>query len=108
MFGISTHAQLDRGQFWDNFSRQLQERGPDYIDRCTFRTKPLSAGDNVILPALFPPLPYQVQDAPQTTPLVKVREEDLSNVSEMANWSVPNITSSCATDPFHARVRSLF
>jgi len=107
MFGIFTHAQLGREQFWDSLSQQQQERGADYVDRCTFRTKPLSAGDNVILPAFFPPLPHQVQGIPQTTPLVKVREEDLNNVSEMAGWSVSNITSACALDLFHARVRPL-
>ena len=84
MLGIFTHAQIDRGQFWDTLSQQLQRRGPDYIDRCTFRTKPPSPGDDVISPAQFPALPHQVQDIPQATPLVKVSEEDLNKVSEMA------------------------
>lgn len=82
MFGIFTHAQLDHGRFWDSLSRQLQQRGPAYIERCTFRNKPLTTGDNVILPAVFPPLPTQVQDIPAGS-LVKVREEDMKNVSEM-------------------------
>jgi len=90
MFGIFTHAQLDRGRFWDSFSQQLQHQGPDYIERCTFRNKPLSTGDNVILPAVFPPLSHQVQDVPQAM-LVKVREEDMKNVSEMAGWRVSHI-----------------
>ena len=82
MFGIFTHAQLDRGRFWDSFSQQLQHRGPDYVKRCIFRNKPINAGDSVILPAMFPPLSHQ--DIPQAVTLVKVREEDMKNVSEMA------------------------
>lgn len=81
MFGIFTHAQLDHGRFWDSLSRQLQQRGPDYIERCTFRNKPLNTGDNVILPAVFPPLPDLVQDIPSAAHLVKVREEDMKDVS---------------------------
>ena len=96
MFGIFTHAQLDRGRFWDSFSQQLQHQGSDYIERCTFRNKPLNTGDNVILPAIFPPLSHQVQDVPTT--LVKVREEDMKNVSEMAGWCVLNILIKCMYD----------
>ena len=62
----------------------MQQRGPDYIDRCTFRNKPLSAGDNVILPAMFYLSPNQDRDVPQAAPLVKVSEEDMADVSKMA------------------------
>lgn len=106
MFGIFTHAQLDRGGFWDSFSRQLQQRGPDYVERCTFRNKPLNTGDNVISPAMFPPLSHQIQSIPSTPTFVKVREEDMKNVSEMTGRRVPNVLSSRAIDPFHTRVRS--
>ena len=82
MFGIFTHAQLRRGRFWDGLSQQLQQWGPGYIERCTFRNKPLSAGDNVISPALFPPLSHQAYNVPQATPLIKVCEEDMKDVSE--------------------------
>lgn len=82
IFGIFTHAQLRHRRFWDTLSQQLQKRGPDYIERCTFRNKPLNTGDNVILPALFPPLSYQVQDT-QAVPLIKVREEDMKDVREV-------------------------
>ena len=83
MFGIFTHAQLHHGRFWDSLSRQLPQWGPDYVKRCTFRNKSLSAGDNVILPAQFPPLPHEVKDTPQAAPLVRVSEEDMKNVSEI-------------------------
>ena len=71
---------MDHGRFWDTLSRQLQNKGPDYIARCTFRNRPLNTGDNVILPARFPQLP--VQEVQETVPLVKVCEEDLNNVRE--------------------------
>jgi len=90
MFGVFTHAQLDHGRFWDSLSRQLQQRGPDYIERCTFRNKPLNTGDNVIQPAVFPPLPDQVQDTPQAAYLVKLREEDMKNVSDVNGRHVAN------------------
>jgi len=84
MFGIFTIAQLHHGRFWDSLSQQLQKRGPGYIKRCTFRNKPLTVGEDIILPAVFPSLPYQIRDIPQAMPLVKVREEDLKDVSETA------------------------
>lgn len=83
MFGIFTHAQLYRGQFWDSFGQQLEHRGPDYIERCTFRNAPLTAGDNVILPAQFPLSSYQVQDTPQATPFIKPCDEDMKDVSKV-------------------------
>jgi len=92
MFGTFAYAQLIRGRFWDTLSRQLQHRGPDYVERCTFRNEPLSTDDNIILPARFPPLPpFQVEDVPQDEPLAKVREEDIKNVSKMVGWRVSNI-----------------
>ena len=84
IFGILTLAQLHHAQFWDSLSRQLQRRGRDYVERCTFRNKPLSAGDNVILPAQFPPLPYEIEDVPQDEQL-KVSEEDMKDVSGIAS-----------------------
>jgi len=83
MFGIFTHAQLDRRRFWDSLSCQLQQKGPDYIERCTFRNKPLSTGGGAVLPALFPLFPNEAQDIPQAAQLVKVREEDMNDVSWM-------------------------
>lgn len=80
MFGVFTHAQIDHGGFWDTLSQQIQQGGPQYIDRCNFRNKPISPGDNTISPASFPPLPPQ--DAPPVDPLIKVSEEDIKNVSE--------------------------
>ena len=71
---------MDHGRFWDTLSRQLQNKGRDYITRCTFRNKPLDTGDNVILPASFPQLP--IQEVQEVAPLIKVCEEDLKNVRD--------------------------
>lgn len=79
VFGVFTHAQLDHGGFWDTLSHQLQQGGPQYIERCNFRNKPINLGDNVISPATFPPLP--IQDTPPVEPLIKVSEEDIKAVS---------------------------
>ncbi|KAF9647525.1 hypothetical protein BDM02DRAFT_3187952 [Thelephora ganbajun] len=81
VFGVFTHAQLDHGGFWDTLSQQLQHGGAHYVERCTFRNKPISPGDNVILPAVFPPL--QIQDTPPVDPLIKVSEEDIRTIHSM-------------------------
>ena len=104
IFGIFTHAQICHGGFWDTLSRQLQQQGPEYIKRCTFRSEPLSAGNNVISPATFPSLPYLVEDLPPAAPLVKVSEEDMKDVSEIGIVS-KTVTKYMRTDPFHACVR---
>jgi len=84
---------MAHGHFWDTLSRQLQNRGPDYVAMCTFRNKPLNTGDNVILPATFPQLP--VQEVQEVEPLVKVCEEDMKNVSHPAyHTSDPYIDTS--------------
>jgi len=85
VFGIFTHGEIRRKQFWDTLSQQLQRRGSDYIERCTFQDKPLSPDENSIPPAQFPPSSYQVQDIPQVAPLIKPHEEDMKAVSEMAS-----------------------
>ena len=79
VFGIFTLAQLRHGGFWDNVSRQLQQRGSDYIQRCTFQKKHPSTGDDTMLPAKFPLFQY----IPQAVPLVKITDEDMKDVSEM-------------------------
>lgn len=69
---------MDRARFWDTLSRQLENKGPEYVARCAFKEKPLSTGDCVILPASFPQLP--VQEIQESAPLANDREEDLKNV----------------------------
>lgn len=85
IFGVFNQTQFNHGEYWDNLSQQLQQRGLDYVERCIFRNKPTD--DGVISPAFFPPLPYHVQSIPQTTPLVKIREGNMKNVSEVTSVS---------------------
>lgn len=61
-------------------------------------------GDNVILPAFFPPLQTPVQDIPEAGSLVKVREEDMKNVSEMDHRCILNILNTSTTDSLNASV----
>jgi len=71
---------MDHRRFWDTLSRQLQNKGPDYIARCTSRNKPLNTGDNVVPPAKFSQLP--IQEFQEVEPLVKDSEEHLEKVRE--------------------------
>ena len=80
IFGIFTHAELKRRRFWDILSRQIQQRGQDYIDRCTFRNKPFGADDNAILPASYPVEEVQDIQGAESLP-EKVSEEDMKEVS---------------------------
>ncbi|KAJ2926891.1 hypothetical protein H1R20_g10211, partial [Candolleomyces eurysporus] len=61
IFGIYTSAQIDK-RFWDSVGYQLSKKGKTYHDRCTFRNRPVHKGDNVILPATFPPGEREVSD----------------------------------------------
>lgn len=68
--------------FWDTVSKQLQNKGQDYIQKCTFRNKPLNSGDNVINPANFSWSP--IQEVQEPLPLIKACEEDLKKVWTIA------------------------
>ena len=70
---------MDRVRFWDTLSRQLENKGPEYAARCTLGNSPSNAGDSSIPPASFHTL--SIEEVQETTPLVKVCEEDLKNVS---------------------------
>jgi len=71
---------MNHGSFWDTLSRQLENKGPEYIARCTSRSKPPNTWDNVILPVRFSRLP--IQEVQEVKPLVKECEEDLEKVCE--------------------------
>lgn len=102
VYGVFTYTQFHERQFWDSLSQQLQQRGSDYIERCTFRDQCTS--DGVTLPAFFPPSPLRVRDIPQATPLVKVCEEDMKDVSELTDMCLMHWLNAYAIDPFHACV----
>jgi hypothetical protein len=79
IFGIYTHAQIDK-RLWDSMGRQLGRKGKEYRDKCTFRNRPHHVGDNVILPACFPP-PGKTADVTPVVP--ELPKEDLEEVSGM-------------------------
>lgn len=72
IFGVYTHAELDRGLGWVAVGRELGKKGTEYkrrsetgfqpvytdltTTRCVFRKRPHNAGDNVFMPESFPPL----------------------------------------------------
>ncbi|EIN13221.1 hypothetical protein PUNSTDRAFT_128910 [Punctularia strigosozonata HHB-11173 SS5] len=54
VFGIYTHAQLDQ-RFWSAVGTYLAEKGHgEFKNRCTYRVKPRSNGDDVFSPGFFP------------------------------------------------------
>jgi hypothetical protein len=61
---LSSHAQLAHS-----------------YSRCTFRNRPQLNGDNVILPASFPP---QTDNAPTPSHLLQLPQEDLDDVGVSA------------------------
>lgn len=97
MFGIYTHAQIDK-RLWDSMGRQLGRKGKEYHDRCTYRNRPHHAGDNVILPACFPP-PEKIADVTSVVP--ELPKEDLEEVSGML---VVYTAANLLVDTFASRV----
>ncbi|KAF9242380.1 hypothetical protein BU15DRAFT_43965 [Melanogaster broomeanus] len=53
IYGIYTHTQLNR--IWDAMGQHLAGKGKEYRRRCIYRNPPAHLGDNVYLPASFPP-----------------------------------------------------
>lgn len=81
IFGIFALAELHRTRFWGTLSRQFQQRGPDYVERCTIQNETqCNADDDAISPALFPPLPELDPDTEEVPPFVS--EEDIKEVSD--------------------------
>jgi hypothetical protein len=81
IFGIFALAELHWTRFWDILSRQFQQRGPDYVERCIIQTElQLGADDDSIPPALFPPPPELDPDTEGTLSLAN--EEELNEVSD--------------------------
>ncbi|PIL29959.1 hypothetical protein GSI_07870 [Ganoderma sinense ZZ0214-1] len=81
IFGIYTHAQLDR-RFWDCVGRQLEQKGLEYRNRCTFRNPPVNPGDNVFMPASWPP----PAETPEYDPMpmnLNMRKEDYEELHSL-------------------------
>ena len=80
IFGIFALAELQRRRFWHTLSQQIQQRGPDYVERCIIQKETqLGSDHDVTSPALFPPFPELDPDAENTSP--SVNEEDIKDVS---------------------------
>lgn len=86
IFGVYTHAQLDK-RLWDSMGHQLGRKGKQYRERCTFRNRPHHAGDNVVLPAYFPP--------PE-----KKEEEDVCIVPELPKEDLEELHSLLVLEKF--------
>ncbi|KAI0656844.1 hypothetical protein C8Q70DRAFT_1158814, partial [Cubamyces menziesii] len=81
IFGIYTHAQLDR-RFWDCMGRQLERRGAEYRKRCTYRNRPRVSGDNIVMPASWPP-PTEPITFEKPLSLSDMRKEDLEELHSL-------------------------
>ncbi|KAI1785420.1 hypothetical protein LXA43DRAFT_132940 [Ganoderma leucocontextum] len=81
IFGIYTHAQLDR-RFWDCMGRQLERKGMEYKKRCTFRNPPVNPGDNVFMPASWPP-PAETPAYESAPAIMDMRKEDYEELHSL-------------------------
>ncbi|KAF9229832.1 hypothetical protein BS17DRAFT_744362 [Gyrodon lividus] len=71
IYGIYTHTQLNR--IWDAIGQHLAGKGKEYRRRCIYRNRPARSGDDVYLPACFPPEVTQISSKP--TPFI-LSDED--------------------------------
>lgn len=78
IFGVYTHAQFDN-RLWDSVGYQLGRRGKEYRRRCTFRSRPHNKGDNVFMPACFPP-PDTVEEELSNVPVPELPCDNLEEV----------------------------
>ncbi|KAG6919462.1 hypothetical protein DXG01_005721 [Tephrocybe rancida] len=79
IFGIYTHAQMD-SRLWESIGRQLGSKGKEYRRRCNHRERPIHSGDNVFLPASFPPLEVE---ATATSTGIDLPPDDLAQEKEI-------------------------
>ncbi|TBU42438.1 hypothetical protein BD309DRAFT_866309 [Dichomitus squalens] len=81
IFGVYTHAKLDR-RFWDCMGRQLERKGTEYKKRCMFRNPPMNPGDNVYMPASWPP-PVDVPTFEPVSGITDMRKEDYEELHSL-------------------------
>ncbi|KAG5636544.1 hypothetical protein H0H81_007674 [Sphagnurus paluster] len=79
IFGVYTHAQLD-DRLWHSIGRQLGKKGKEYKRRCMHRERPVNTGDNVFLPASFPPM--QVETTTNST-FMDLPPDDLEEIHSL-------------------------
>ncbi|KAF8838026.1 hypothetical protein BDN67DRAFT_972122 [Paxillus ammoniavirescens] len=78
IYGIYTHTQLNR--IWDAMGQHLAGKGKEYRRRCIYRNPPAHQGDDVYLPACFPPETIQIDTQP--TPLV-LSDKDMDELHSL-------------------------
>ncbi|KIJ60090.1 hypothetical protein HYDPIDRAFT_99369 [Hydnomerulius pinastri MD-312] len=75
IYGIYTHTQVNR--IWDAMGQHLDGKGKEYKRRCIFRNLPVQPGDDIYLPACFPPDISEISTKP--TPLA-LSDQDKNEV----------------------------
>ncbi|TFK51884.1 hypothetical protein OE88DRAFT_1483274 [Heliocybe sulcata] len=83
LFGVYTHADIKKNSFWEAVGHQLAGKGREYRRRCTFRNKPIHAGDNVIAPASFPPQREPVIGADSSQVVPRIPGEYLQEIHSL-------------------------
>ncbi|KZW00571.1 hypothetical protein EXIGLDRAFT_145235 [Exidia glandulosa HHB12029] len=79
VYGLYTHAQLGRGDFWNSMGIQLARKGKEYGRRCAFRI-PVNKGGNVYTPASFPAMPVQEASSDEYLKNIAIPQEDLDEL----------------------------
>ncbi|KAG5646925.1 hypothetical protein DXG03_002001 [Asterophora parasitica] len=67
-------------RLWDSIGRQLGKKGKEYRRRCMHRERPVNSGDNVYLPASFPPL---VAEASSNNGFIDLPPDDLEQIHSL-------------------------
>ncbi|KIJ21330.1 hypothetical protein PAXINDRAFT_164864 [Paxillus involutus ATCC 200175] len=78
IYGIYTHTQLNR--IWDTLGQHLAGRGKEYRRRCIYRNRPARRGDDVYLPACFPPEATQIDCRPDPLVLSDQDKDELHSL----------------------------
>ncbi|KIJ60100.1 hypothetical protein HYDPIDRAFT_32524 [Hydnomerulius pinastri MD-312] len=65
IYRIYTHTQVNR--IWDAMGQHLDGKGKEYKRRCIFRNHPVQPGNDIYLPACFPPTTSEIST--KQTPL---------------------------------------
>ncbi|KAL0573766.1 hypothetical protein V5O48_008193 [Marasmius crinis-equi] len=80
IFGIYTHAQLDK-RLWSSLGNHLARKGREYHRRVIFRNRPMVTGDKVYYPASFPPVEREEMEDPSNLPTLP--KEDLEELHSL-------------------------
>ena len=84
IYGVYTHSQLERGQFWNSVGLQIGRCGREYRKRCSARGDPVDyKGDKVFHPQSYPAMNHAAgQDVSDLSGLV-IPQHDLGELHEL-------------------------